>query len=156
MDGLWKGGQSKNCTHCLHHSSVHSSLSCELPVAKGGWVLESGVWRTDPGRGQLLAVKRQPEGTGVKSSTTGKVCGKNPGHHRSKASLLSGVQGQSCHYNPFPHPPASLASEGTGRGSYLSGWGLLCPHGLWEPKYHPSQSLLGNQPWVPLPGTRVH
>lgn len=35
--------------------------------------MESGVWSMDPGRGQLLAVKIQPEGTGVKNSTTGKV-----------------------------------------------------------------------------------
>ena len=26
------------------------------------WVLGSGVWSVDPGRGQLLAVKRKPEG----------------------------------------------------------------------------------------------
>ena len=58
MDGLWKTGQSKNCMHDLHHSSVHSSLSHESPVAKRGWVLESGIWSVDPGRGQLLAVKR--------------------------------------------------------------------------------------------------
>ena len=92
-EGLWKAGQSKNGRQGLHLSSVHSSLSCESPVVKGGWVLESGVWSADPGRGQLLAVKRQPEGTGVRSSTKGNVCRKSQGHHRSKASLLSGVQG---------------------------------------------------------------
>ena len=46
-----------------------------------------------PGRKQLLAVKRQPEGTGVRSSTTGKACRGSPGHHRSNA-WVSGAQGR--------------------------------------------------------------
>ena len=127
-------GRTKNCMHGLHCSSAHSGLSCELPVAEGGWVLESGVWSADPGRGQLLAVKRQPEGTGVRSSTTRKVCGKSPGYHRRcHCSVVR--EGWSHHYNPFPHPPASSASTGTERGSHLSrptcpsSWGL-CPWAL--------------------------
>ena len=83
-DGLWKAGKSKNCTHDLCSSIAHSSLSRESPVVKGGRVLESGAWSSDPGRGQMLAVKRQSEGTGVRSSTTGNVCGKSPGHRRTR------------------------------------------------------------------------
>ena len=70
-------------------------------------------------------------------------------------------KGQNCHYNPFPHLPASSASMGIGKGSHLSGHahpsgqGLLCPCGLQGPECCPSQSLLGNQPWAPLPGMRV-
>ena len=30
-------------------------------LTERGWVLDSGVWRVDPGRVQLLALKRQPE-----------------------------------------------------------------------------------------------
>ena len=71
-------------------------------------------------------------------------------------------KGQSHHYNPFPHPPASSASAGTGRGSHLSspshcsGWGLLPPRALQGPECHLSQSLLRNQPWEPLPVMRDH
>ena len=41
---------------------VHHILSYVSPDAEGSWVLESGGWGMDPGRGQLLAVKRKPEG----------------------------------------------------------------------------------------------
>ena len=64
-----------------------------LLVRRSGWVLEHGVLRVDPGKGWLLAKKRQSEGTGVRSSTTGKVCGRSPSQHRSRAILLSGAQG---------------------------------------------------------------
>lgn len=110
-------GRSKNCMHDPCHSPAH--LSCVSPGVERGWVLESGIWRVDPGRGQLLAVKRQPEGTGVKSSTTRKVCGRNPGHYRSKASLLSGVQGVG---SPLQPPFSPIGS---------------CLHGHWEG--HPSE-----------------
>ena len=86
-DGLSKVGQSKNCVCGLCCSSAHPTLSCE------SCVLESGVWNADPGRGHLLSLKRQPVGKGLMGSKTGKVCGKCPRHHRSKASLLSGMQG---------------------------------------------------------------
>ena len=154
VDGLWKAGQSKNCTHGLCCSPVYPSLSRVLPVVKGGWVLENGAWSVDPERGPLLAVKRQPEGTGVRSSTTGNVCSKSLGHDKSKASLLSGMQGAGPPLQPLS-PPASFFS-------------LL---GHWEghpseqahpplkprpPKCRPSQCLLGNQPWAPLPEMVIH
>ena len=69
--GLWKAGQSKNCRQGLHCSSAHSRI--ELPVVKRSWALESRLWSRDPGKAQLLAVKIQTEGTGVRSPTTGKV-----------------------------------------------------------------------------------
>ena len=109
--------KSKNCLHGLHHSSEHLSLSCESPVVEGVLVLESGVWNMDPGRGQLLAVKRQPKGTGVRSSTNGKVYRKSLGYHRSKLSLLMAHKGQGHQYNPFSLLPASLAFTVTGRDS---------------------------------------
>ena len=70
-------------------------------------------------------------------------------------------KGWSCHFKPFPHTQTSSTSTDTGRGSNLSrsaypfGQGNLCPCELQGPECHPSQSLLGNQPWAPLPGTRV-
>ena len=91
-DGLWKAGQSKDCTYDLYHNSAHSSLNHESPATKGSWVLERGVWSADPGRGQLLAVKRQPEGTRARGATTRKVCGDSLRHH-SKTSLSRSVQG---------------------------------------------------------------
>ena len=159
-EGLWKAGQSKNCTHGLHCNSVHSSLSRESPAGEGVWVLGSGVWIVDRGREQLLAVKRQCEGTGVRSSTTRKVCGKRPGHHRSKALLFSGAQGVGLPLQPPPHLLAS-ASVGTGRETHLSrlthpsSQGLLHLHKLWGPEHCPSQSLLRIQPWTPLPETGI-
>ena len=85
--------------------------------------MESRVWRVDPGRGQLLAVKRQHEGIGVRSSTTGNVFRRSYrntsdfsrrsyrttslGHYRSKVPLLSGMQGGVPPLQP-PSLPASL------------------------------------------------
>lgn len=70
---------------------MHPSLRHVSACMEGGCVLEYGVWRVNPGRGQLLDVKRQPEGTGV--SLTRKVSGGNLGHHRIKVLLLSGMEG---------------------------------------------------------------
>ena len=66
-------------------------------------------------------------------------------------------KGQGRHCKPFSHRPASLASAGTGRDSHLSRlthpWsqGLLHSRRLQGNERNTSQSLLGNQPWVPLP-----
>ena len=66
-----------------------------------GLVLEHGVWRADSWGRQLLAVKTRPERTGVRTSTTGSVCGRRASHHRSRAPLLSGVQRVGP---PLQHP----------------------------------------------------
>ena len=92
-DSQWKAGQSKNCVHGPCCSPANPSLSCVSLVAEWGLVLKSGVCSADPERGQLLAVKKQPEGIRVKSSITRKVCRQSPGYHRSKATLMSGAQG---------------------------------------------------------------
>lgn len=159
-DSLWQAGQIKNCAWSLPQHCAHQSESC-VSCCREGLVLESGVWSMDPGRTQLLTVKRQREGTGVTNSTTRKVFGKSPKHHRSKVSLLSSVQGAGLQLQPL-FPPASFFTlcrhwEGfpyEGATQPL-GWGLLQPHGLWGPEGHPSQSLFKNHPWAPLPGTGV-
>ena len=107
VNAMWKAGQSKDCVHGLGHSPAHPSLSHVSPFMEGDWVLKSGIWSADPWRGQLLCVKRQPAGTGVRSSTTGEVCGRCLEHHRAKASLLSGMQGLEPPLQP-PFPPAGF------------------------------------------------
>ena len=82
-------------------------------------MLESAVWRVDPGRGKLLVVRRQPEAAGGKGSTAGKVCGGSPGHHVSEAPLLSGAQRAGPPFHRLS-PPAGLASLSNGRGAQLS------------------------------------
>ena len=61
------------------------------------------LWRI-----QLLAVKRQPEGKEIRSSTTRKVCRESSGHHRSKVSLLSGAQRVELPLQPLSLPTAFL------------------------------------------------
>ena len=62
----WQARQSKTHTDGLCHSSACPSHWCGQGLGAGTWGLESR-----PGRRLLLAVRRQPEGTRVWSSTTG-------------------------------------------------------------------------------------
>ena len=78
---LWQAGQSENSKDGLRHGPVCTILRHS---AHRDWVLECGAWRADPGRGLLLAERRQPEGTGVRRSTTRNACGGITDHHRSK------------------------------------------------------------------------
>lgn len=136
------------------------SLSLVPPAVEGGWVLEGGVWSMDLGMGHPLAAERHPEGKWVRSSTTRKVCGKSPGHHRRKISSLSGMQRVGTTIvSPFPTNQLRLLQALVRvliRLAHSSSSGLICLHKLWGPDWHPSQSLLENQPWAPLPETGIH
>lgn len=58
---------------------------------------------TDPG-GQLLAVKEQPEGTGVRNSTTGKVYRKSQIPQKEGVIVEAVCKGQASHHsNALPH-----------------------------------------------------
>ena len=74
------------------------------------WVLEHGDWRANPGRGLLLDVRKQPEGTGMRKSTMRNVCGGYPDCSRRQAPLLTDVQGLDPPLQPLspstsPCPP---------------------------------------------------
>ena len=104
MAGLWQAGQNEIYTDSPCHSPVCPGLGRVSTSAHGGWVLERGDWRANPGRGLLLDARRQHEGTGVRKSATGNACGRNPDCHRSKASLLSDAQGVEPPLQPLsPH-----------------------------------------------------
>ena len=133
---------------------AYPSLSPVSPGADRGWVMESGVWRMDPGRGQLLAVKRQHEGIGVRSSTTGNV------FRRSYTNILTFLEetieallwvtiearyhcwvackGGASTATSFP-PNQPHGSMGARRGTRskhacpLLSQGILCPHKLQRP-----------------------
>ena len=68
---LWLSGQRETYTDGPCHSPACPSLRRVSTGAHGGWGLERGVWRADLGRGLLLAVRRQPEGIGLRSSCPG-------------------------------------------------------------------------------------
>ena len=61
---------------------VHRVLTPALPTqpervptaADKGWVLECEVWRADPGRGLLWAVRKHPEGMGRKEEFYKQEC----------------------------------------------------------------------------------
>ena len=65
-------------TQMVHATAMGTQPEAGVHWCTWVWVLECGVWRADPGRGQLLAVRRQPEGTGVRSSTTRNAQGASP------------------------------------------------------------------------------
>ena len=88
----WQVGQTETYTDGPCHSPVCSNLKWLSASVHGGWGLEHGVWRADPGKGLLLAARRQPEGMGVRSSANVKAHGRSGDHHRSEAPLLSDTQ----------------------------------------------------------------
>ena len=67
---LWQEGQTETYPNGPCHSPACPSLRHVSIRVNGGWVLKRGVWGADPGRGLRLAVRRQPVGTGVRSSAT--------------------------------------------------------------------------------------
>ena len=68
-----------------------------------------------------MAVRRQPAGTGGRKSTTRNAYGGNPDCHRSKAPLLSDVQGVEPPLQPLlPHAPAPAPQE-LGKGPAKAG-----------------------------------
>lgn len=105
VDSLLKAGQNKSCACDPLQRLAHPSQSHVSPVADGDWLLENGIWSTEPGWKQLLAPKRQLEGIEVRSSITGNICKRSLGHHRSKWSLLNSVQWVGLPLQP-PSPPA--------------------------------------------------
>lgn len=62
-----------------------------------------GVWIADPGRRQLLAVKRQPGGTEI-WFTTGKVCERSLGHYKKQGTIAEWcMRHQYHHHSSLPH-----------------------------------------------------
>ena len=117
---LWQAGHSETYTDGLCHSPMCPSLGCVSTNMHGGWVLEHGDWRANPGRGLLLGERRQTEGTEVRKSTTGNACGRNPGCHRSKTPLLNDTQEVELPLQPL-FPLASPWPPGTRKGLHW-GW----------------------------------
>ena len=67
----------------------------------------SGVWRVDPERGQLLVVKREPEGTGVRSSTTRKFSGEIQAATEARCHRLwhaKGTESKTLDHQKIPGP----------------------------------------------------
>ena len=90
---LWKAEQSATDAHGPCRSPECPNLSCVSPGVEEGCVLESGVWRVDPERAQLLAVRRWPGAAGGRGSTAGRVYGGDLGCQGCEVPLLSGMQG---------------------------------------------------------------
>lgn len=93
--GCWKRVKQLVCGRQARQSmpiSVSPSPHVSA-IMHRGWVLEHEDWRANPGKGQLLDVRKQPEGTGVRKSTTRNASGGNLTGRRRKASLLTNMQG---------------------------------------------------------------
>ena len=80
----WPAGQSETYTDGPCPSPVGPSLRHVSSSVDGGWALEGGFWRANLGRGLLLADRRQPEGMGVRKSTTRNARGGNVDHTEAK------------------------------------------------------------------------
>ena len=145
---LWQARQSKTYMDGSCCSPACSSLSCESAGVERGWVLGCGVWRVDPGRGQLLAMNRQLERTGVRRSTTGKVCGRSLNRHSSRVPLLNSAQGAGWPLQPSS-PCIDPASVSIRRGTHLSSLTHPAPQSvLWS--WWPLQDGLPPLPKPPL------
>ena len=144
--GLWQAGQSETYTDGLCHNPACPSLRRVSTGAHGDWMLEHGVRRANLGRGLLLSVRRQPEGTEVRKSTTRNACGGNPDHHRSEVPLLSDTQGVGLPLQPLsphtgPWPPDNRKGHHWGQLSHVQGQAIgrppqsqfSCTRGCWLP-----------------------
>ena len=123
MTRLWQTGQSETYTVCataLRTPDWNMSASVHE-----GWELECEDLRANPGRELPLAVRRQPEGMGRGKSTTGNAYGGNLVCHRSKASLLSGMQGVEPTLQPLSPHVLAPASPGAKKGP-CQGWPSMC------------------------------
>lgn len=91
---LWgfRGEQSNQWQVGPSHNTVCPSLKSVSISVDGGWVLECRIWREGPGRGLLLAPRRQLEGTGERSSTTRNAHEGSPDSHRNEPPCLSYMQ----------------------------------------------------------------
>lgn len=87
--------------HGTCHSCECPSQICVFPGEEGGWVLESGVWRVDPGRGQLFVVEKEPGEVRRRGSTAENWRG-SLGHLRGQVHCQVASRGQG----PFPHWPS--------------------------------------------------
>lgn len=81
-------------------------------------------WEHRPGRGPPLALRSQPEGMEVRSSTSGNACGRSLDQHGSQVPLPSDVQRPGLPRKLLSSTQAP-ASTDTGEGSQWS-W-LVCP-----------------------------
>lgn len=94
----WQAGQT--CIEGPSHDNMCPSLKSVSISVDGGWVLECRIWRAYPGRGQLLALRRQDEGTG-ESSTTRNAHGGSSDSHRNEAPQLSYMQKMGLPLHPL-------------------------------------------------------
>ena len=81
----------------------------------------------------MLTVRRQPEGMGARSSTTGIAHGGSPDCHRSKAPLLSGTQRVGSPLQPLsfmrqPLPPRAQGRAPTRASSHAPAITSSAPH----------------------------
>ena len=151
--GAWKGAQqlvggrqdSETYTEGPCQSTALPSLRQMSAGAHRGCVLEHGIWRADQGRGLRLAVRRQPEGTGVRSSTIRNAHGGSQDHHRSNVPVLSDAQWVGPPLQPFsssaspclhehlgglPPEPAHVALQLSSLPPHLPAWATCSPRSL--------------------------
>lgn len=141
---LWKADRVTP-TCIVHAAALHTSAwGFSLLVWRGAGCWKGEVWIADPGRQQLLAVKRQPGE--LWRFTTGKVCERSLGHYKSKAPLLSGAWGTVSPIQ-LPSPPTSPCLW---RHWLEQGQPAPKPASFTQPECFPHQSFLWPwQPWWP-------
>ena len=134
-------------TCIVHAAALHTSAwGFSLPVWRGAGCWKGEFWIADPGRRQLLAVKRQPGGTELWRFTAGKVCERSLDHYKSKAPLLSGAWGTVSPLQ-LPSPPTSPCLW---RHWLEQGQPAPKPASFTQPECFPQQSFLCPwQPWWP-------
>lgn len=92
-------------------------LSCapqpELWVSwyREGLGVEKWTLETELREGTSVALRRHSKRKGVGSSTTGKFCRREPGHHRRKMPFFSDTQGEGPPLQT-PFPPRSFCLHG--------------------------------------------
>ena len=128
----WPAKQEKaSPTRRVSAAALHAQAELWVSRRRGDWALRRGVWRADPGKVLLSAVKRNPDLTGQREGAPQRGGSlKQPRTPEKQGATVEG-SGSPPQCLPSLQPPAFADTGGGPRLSKLtrtSGQGLLSPH----------------------------
>ena len=119
-EGLWRGMEQPVCgrqnrvglMHLVCDAlPVHSNLSCESPGIERAWVLKSGPWRLNSGRGYHLLWGDIRKGREWGAPQLENFAEESQATIDARCHCSMTHKGQDHHCKLLPHPPASASMD---------------------------------------------